>query len=373
MSVEEAARSAQVKGERLRRWEDPEDALVPTIRQARTLANVYGLTVFELLAPEIPDVPSVKLVPDYRFHRERPSARERRCLEGIQSWAEECRLNALDLLDALGEEPRSWAPGLQASLSDDVEARAIEARAAIKVPLAEQQALKGNDLRLLPNILRRGISRLGILVLYHSALGKLRTRGLCLSADPMPVIVYGKEAPSAQAFTLCHELGHVLLGRSGISGTPRFGSNVADEEKKVEDWCNRFAAALLIPSAALAERLGAPSEAAASFDDIELGRLARDFSVSRHAMLIRLVNLGYVHAAFYWRVMRPFFIREEEDYQGGGRTTYYGSRYRNSRGDFYTALVLEAWGSGLITSHSAAEFMGITNLAHLRDIRDNWT
>jgi hypothetical protein len=89
-------------------------------------------------------------------------------------------------------------------------------------------------------------------------------------------------------------------------------------------------------------------------------------------MLIRLVDLGYVEADYYWNVKKPEFDKQEDRYKGGGRSEYYGSRYRAAQGDLYTGLVLEAWSSGRITNHNAAEFMGIKNLRHLDDVRDHF-
>ncbi|MBZ0325293.1 MAG: hypothetical protein K8F57_03780, partial [Alphaproteobacteria bacterium] len=109
-----------------------------------------------------------------------------------------------------------------------------------------------------------------------------------------------------------------------------------------------------------------------SFDSGRLTELAGIFGISRHAMLIRLVRLRYVRASFYWNTMRPIFLAEEAAYTAHGRSAYYGKRYVNSRGLFYTGLVLEAWGAGLITGHNAAEYMGINNLAHLKDIREDF-
>ena len=51
---------------------------------------------------------------------------------------------------------------------------------------------------------------------------------------------------------------------------------------------------------------------------------------------------------------------------------FYNNQGYNSRGEFYTSLVLEAWGQGQITAHNAAEFMGIDNLSHLLDIREDF-
>ena len=88
--------------------------------------------------------------------------------------------------------------------------------------------------------------------------------------------------------------------------------------------------------------------------------------------MIRLDHLGYVSSSFYWEIMRPKFLREEADFKGGGRPEYYGTRFRNSNGDLYTGLVLQAWGSRRITNHNAAELMGTKSLEHLSDIRDHF-
>jgi len=89
-------------------------------------------------------------------------------------------------------------------------------------------------------------------------------------------------------------------------------------------------------------------------------------------MLIRLVHLGYVKEEFYWNNKKSKFDTQEANFKQFGRARYYGTRYRNILGDLYTGLVIEAWNSGRITNHNAAEFMGIKNLSHLYDIRDNF-
>ena len=88
-------------------------------------------------------------------------------------------------------------------------------------------------------------------------------------------------------------------------------------------------------------------------------------------MLIRLVELGFILPNFYWDKKKAEFEHIESEYKGGGRSKFYGVRYKNSVGDLYTGLVIEAWQTGRITNHNAAEFMGIKRLTHLFDIRDN--
>ena len=157
-----------------------------------------------------------------------------------------------------------------------------------------------------------------------------------------------------------------------MSGPPRFG-RAASTSKLIEGWCNRFAASFLIPRSAVETALERPDAPQRSFDEATLSALAGQFAVSRHAMMVKLVNLGYVDSAYYWRVKRSLF-REEDEYEPPFmRSRYYGSRYKNSLGNLYTGLVLEAWQGGAISSHNAAEFMGIKNVSHLEDIRrDMW-
>jgi len=369
--VEDAARRINTSTERLVEWEDPEGKKRPTVKQARKLAEIYGRPFLEFFSKDIPEVPEVTLAPDFRFHRIPPSDTETKSLEQLHRWAEEQRLNALDLLDLLGDDPPRLPEELYATIDDDVEEVAHRVRDVAEFTIDDQILLKAAERRILPDMLRTVFTRLGVLVLRHNGLHKVRTRGICLYAEPLPIMIYGKEAPGAQAFTLAHEFAHVLIQKSAMSGPVRFGQAVT-EGKRVEGWCNRFAAAFLIPKETVSDYFKKPRSPLDSLDDIFLSDLAEKFAVSRHAMLIRLVTLGYVERAFYWRVKRPQFINEEENYEAPpARPRYYGSRYQNSLGSFYTGLVLEAWQTGLISGHNAAEFMGIKNLRHLDDIRRN--
>jgi Zn-dependent peptidase ImmA (M78 family) len=303
------------------------------------------------------------------MHRETQTPKEHYQLLLVQSEVEEIRLNALDLFEMLGEQPPTLPEDIYAALTDDVEKVAARARTLLDMPIEEQLSLKSREKDSFVNILRNKFEAAGILVAKHPALVQFGARGICFYATPLPVVVFSNEAPGAQAFTLGHELAHVILKVSAISGAP---GSATPSAKRVEDWCNAFASAFLVPSAALERlvpRLSIPLDA---IEDSKLNDLARAFAVSRHAMLIRLVNLGYVRASFYWDVKRPWFLEEEAKYKARGRPKYYGSRYRTSRGDLYTGLVLEAWANGMITNHNAAEFMGIKNLAHLSAIRDQF-
>ena len=222
--IEEAARRVNTSVERVADWEDPAATRRPTVKQARRLAAIYGRPFLEFFAKEVPKVPSVELAPDFRFHRVPPSPLEIAALEGVQQWAEEQRLNALDLMEMLGDEPPKFPGELHSSLEESVEGIASKAREAISFPIQSQLSLKVAQRRNLPDILRALFTNCGILILKQSGLRKARARGLCLFAQPLPVIVYSNEAPGAQAFTLVHEFAHIILQRSAISASPDFSN-----------------------------------------------------------------------------------------------------------------------------------------------------
>ena len=364
------AEKLNVKPDRLAKWETGGSS--PTPRQGRLLAKWYDRPFLEFFSSSRPEVPETKLVPDFRFFAKGPSELERRSLVGIQQWAEEQRLNALALIEEIGEQPPVLSENLRFTVDANVDVAATIVREAIAFLIEDQLGLPKSRRTQLPSILREKIEGMGVLVLKQGGLTKLRARGICIFAKPLPVIVFGNEAASAQAFTITHEFGHVLLGSSAVSGGPRFGARSLTSSKAIESWCNRFAASFLAPSEALENFEGRPSRPLKQFDLSRLQFLADRFAISRHAMLIRLVNLGYVEPSFYWRTMRPIFLAQEANFQEFGRSAYYGKRYVNSKGLFYTGLVLEAWGAGQISSHNAAEYMGIKNLSHLQDIREDF-
>ena len=89
----------------------------------------------------------------------------------------------------------------------------------------------------------------GILVSRNSVVGNSTARrldvgefrGFTIEDDGyVLVFVNTADAKTAQLFSLAHELGHEILGRTGISDH--------SEHVDIERWCNRFAAAVIAPA-----------------------------------------------------------------------------------------------------------------------------
>ena len=371
ISIEESARHIGVSPEKLEKWELGE--LSPTVKQGRKLATFYKRSFLEFLGESIPRITKPQLVPDFRLYKDVELGDQLEELEEIEIWAESCRQNALDLYEINSETAPVFQFHGMFSEKDSPEAVAEKIRKEISFSIDDQIQLKAKGLILLPEILRDRFEGLGIMVLKNSSLANHGARGLCLSETPLPTIVYSGEAPTAQSFTLAHEFAHILLGKSGIIGPYVRSTSAPPSVVRLESWCDRFAGAFLMPAQMVNQIFPKPDGMYARIADSDLSALSRIFCVSNHAMLVRLVQLNYVDPDYYWLEKRHEFISDEREYRSFGRSKYYGSRYKNSLGNLYTKLVLEAWGSGKITNHNAAEFMGIKNPRHLVDIKNNFS
>lgn len=345
-------------------WEQGKKS--PTVRQARELAGYYDRPFLEFFLDLPPELTVPDLVPDYRMHAGQVPRQENRDLQAIQQWAESKRTDALDLFRELGIEIPRIPAALFATLEADPEELAVRSRDAMGFPIHEQMKLTRSDAFSMPVILRARLERLGVLTLRRPDLKDFRARGICIARFPLPVIVVQNEAATAQAFTLVHEFGHILLRESAITGD----RVRAALKGPVEAWCDRFAAAFLMPRGQIEALIGVqPKTPQARIEDDDLQWMSNTLRVSSHAALIRLVQLGYVEESYYWDVKKPQFDREAREARSFGRAKYYGVRYRSKLGDLFTGLVLEAWSTGRITNHNAAEYMEIKQLDHLEDIR----
>lgn len=371
-SLDDAAEKLAIPRENLVDWENDDGILARTVKQARDLAALYGRSFLEWFLPAPPDLPEPILIPDFRLYRDADDPSELRELLDAQLWAETQRENALDLYSEIGEDVPQLPENIFTTIESDVETVAAMIREAMQFPIEQQAGRVTTQQRAgIPNLIRDKIESLGILTLRRSDLKHYRVRGFCIAEFPLPVIVFTSESPNAQAFTLGHELAHVLLQQSAISGAiPQHGGD--PDVRRVEEWCNKFAGAFLMPRSTMLARYPIPNSPSGVVPDADISKLAIYFGVSKHAMLIRLVQLNYVQSSYYWEVKKPIYDEEEKNFRAFGRPKFYGRRYTASLGALYTSLVLEAWNTGRITNHNAAEFMGIKNLARLHDIRVNF-
>jgi len=366
LSIEDVAEKFKKDPEQIRDWEEANSS--PTVKQARKLAELYRRNFMEFFLPTPPSIPDQVEIPDFRAHKELLSADKSRELDLIIQWAVTQRNSALELMEELDLEIQEFPDAIFRDTNKSPENTATKVREFLDFSADDQLNIKANEAYKLLAILRGKFEQAGILTLKDSNLKAYGVRGFCIAEFPLPTIVIGKESPTGLAFTLSHELGHIVLKASGISG-PR-----GKDYRKIpeERWCDRFAAAFLMPKEMVVQEFGGqPEKPQASISDEALSEIANRFRVSPHAMLVRLVHLNIIESNFYWAIKKQEFDELEANYKSFGRAPYYGTRYVSQNGSLFTNLVVDAWSSGRISNHNAAEYLGIKNLRHLYDIRSN--
>jgi Zn-dependent peptidase ImmA (M78 family) len=128
----------------------------------------------------------------------------------------------------------------------------------------------------------------------HNTLPVSEFRGFALSDPYAPLVfVNSADAPSAQMFTLAHEIVHIWLGESAVSNLDRTyaGAN------EIERFCNAVAAEVLVPLGLLkaAWNNARPTDA-------EVTRLSRQFRVSKVVIARRANDGGLVSKSYYDKV-----------------------------------------------------------------------
>ena len=164
--------------------------------------------------------------------------------------------------------------------------------------------------------LRRNAESAGVFVLlvgdlgsYHTALSVEVFRGFAISDRIAPfVVINDQDARAARSFTLVHELAHVWLDKSGVSGAP-LPDTPQSSHDQIERFCNDVAGEFLLPNAALRTRpiklAAGDKQNAANF----IHALAEDWSVSEPMAAYRLNRIGLVETTIYRELVAEYAAR----------------------------------------------------------------
>jgi len=195
------------------------------------------------------------------------------------------------LREALIEDEDYEPLGFVASsrMSDGVGNVTASIRTTLGISTMEQK--KARDPGALFSLLRSAAEKAGVFILllgdlgsHHSYVSEDVFRGFALADDVAPfVVINDNGAAAARSFTLLHELAHLWIGATGISG-PLLGP----PPNATERFCNAVAGEMLLPPEALewlktAEPGGFDFEGALSLTQ----DIARAWSVSQGVVTYR--------------------------------------------------------------------------------------
>lgn len=335
----------------------------PTIRQLEKFAEATHTPVGYFFLPE--PVEEQIPIPDMRTIAgaviRRPSAN---LLDTIylcqqrQDWYREFMLETGEAgVDFVGS----------ASLDDDVVAVAARMREALGFDLEERRKVSTWQ-----EALRRFIQQvdeLGVLVMVSGIVAsntrrKLdpeEFRGFALADDLAPLVfVNGADTKSAQMFTLAHELAHLWLGETAVSdATPE-----SYPSHRIESWCNRVAAELLVPFECVSEEFNAEADL-----DSEMQRLARRFKVSTLVILRRIHDVGGIdsdefHATYRDELERLKSLLEAKRDEGG---SFYNTQTARVGRRFTRAVASSVW-EGRSSFTEAFRLLGVRKMETFREL-----
>ena len=210
--------------------------------------------------------------------------------------------------------------------------------------------------------LRTAVESVGIYVVlagnlgsYHTAIDLRTFRGFALSDPVAPfVIMNDQDARAAWSFTLLHELTHLWLGQTGISG--------GYAEIAVEQFCNDVAGEFLLPGSEL-QQFELPNEGALA---ASITNFANERNVSRSMVAYKLYRLRRIERNVWQRLSTQFReewlagreTRRERAHNQEGGANYYTVR-RHRVGDALVDVVRRMMAAGALTTTKAGTVLGV--------------
>lgn len=349
-TLEAAAEKIGVKPAKLAQAEHGEVHL--TMRQAEKAAGVYQRPLAALFLPEPP--------------QEEPQEAQFRRLPGAPRppWPPEMRAlarrirtrqdEAAELYEALEEEP-PWV-SVEIEYVDDTERFATRARNVLGVGLDEQHSWHDQTGYAALRAWTDSVEALGALVTQDGTLALDVMRGFASTHPTVPAIVVNtKDDARARAFTIVHELGHLLRAKAGRPVGPT-----------LEAWCNDFAAGVLMPEGAFIgdfERARRP-------DLLQtVDALALSYGVTPLASAVRVARLQLAPEADVDSVLDRIRLRSAAAPRSeGGGGNYYLTKVARL-GPSFVQLVFSALDNQALSYPAAAGLLGV-KVNHFDKLRE---
>jgi hypothetical protein len=216
----------------------------PTYAQLEHLADKLKLPVAAFFFPEPPKLApireSFRTLPDLEYSHLPPNVIR------MLHKAKAMQLNLAELNDGRNPSPRLLMRDVRPQPRETIERLADRVRRYLDITIEVQRSWQTIDVAM--EQWRKIVVGAGIFV-FKDAFRETDYAGFCLFDDEFPIVYINNSASkSRQIFTLFHELAHILFHTSGIdTESGALVERLPADSKRIEVWCNRFAARLLVP------------------------------------------------------------------------------------------------------------------------------
>jgi Zn-dependent peptidase ImmA (M78 family) len=287
--------------------------------------------------------------------------------------------NAEALVDALVRDIRARQSTVRAVLADEEEAKPLpfigsmttrdgvgavvaSIRQTIGIDLAEFRSQDSPESAFA--LLRSKVEAAGVFVLlignlgsHHSVIPVEAFRGFALADGLAPFIVLNdQDSRAAWSFTLIHELAHLWLGTTGVSGV------FADAY--IEKFCNDVAGNFLLPANELL-LIGVDLKANVETAAKQIAEFAQARHLSRSMVAYSLLRAGLLTEST-WGTLKSRFLAQwrkskeakRERQRGGSGPDYYVVR-RHRLGSALLHFVSRNMSDGTLTPTKASQVLGV--------------
>ncbi len=354
------AEKIKVKLEQVQAWEN--GAEKPSIAQLRKLANVYKFPISVFFLSIVPNNFSVmkdfRRLPEYM-----PTQFSQRLQLEIRK-VQQRRETAIELKSALTEELPIFKEKI--NMDADIQKEALRIRKMLDLDINEQK--KWNESRIAFNTIRYLIERVGVLVFEIDKVDIQEMRGFAIAEKIMPVIAINrKDSFNGRIFSMLHEFVHILLGQGGISNT----SYYEDTDEKIEVFCNKLAAEILVPSSYILANQNIKS-GKQLYTDSEIYAIAKSFSVSEEVILRRLLTLDRISNEFYRKKRKELL----EIYQKSSQRKTNNTEFKlnvpqqtiTGLGETFISFAIDNYNADKINLNDLSNILGGIKIKHIRAI-----
>ena len=338
----------------------------PTRAQLEKIAGAYWqpLTIFYLASP--PRVGDRGA--DFRQSQQPLAKKDEAMLDALLRSLRARQHMVRSLLeDDEDMQPLSWVGSISQSMP--VNKAAANIRATLGVENTADFCRMQKSPEALFAALRQRIEELGVFVLlagdlgsHHTAISEKGFRGFAIADDLAPfIVINSRDAKVARAFTLIHELAHIMLGKTGISASPETTKPTTSEEK-IERFCNDSASEFLLPEDALSTIARQASLDSASET---INKLAKNRNVSEPLVAYRLWRADRISATMFHELLHIYAerwknVRRRQRESASGGPSYYKIQRANI-GEALLKLVDRTLRTNELTHTEAAGILGVSS------------
>ena len=367
LSQEELGRKIGSAEVNVLEWERTDSTTLVTPTQLEKIADAVKRPTAALLLNEPPKNP--RPPKDFRRPHRRRKSHSPDLSRAIRR-ARRLQRIAAEVFHELEEHTEPDLP-VTFTTSDDTDRTAVRVREALGIP--DDIHTKWKDERAALRAWCSIVESRNVLV-FSADFPRDEAQGFSLSdEDPNVITLSAKDSPTARSFTLWHEFGHLLLRDTALCVTDEPETGGMDDDRRTEDWCHRFAEAMLVDGELLQSR---PQTSAIANRlpgyQADLRSLASKFKVSQHVALFRMWHLGFIPESMF----REEFVRVQAEQEEaarkskkkkGGPPDPANIAVRDS-GQRLARALLQAFDRGSLTHAELADYFG-ARLKHIENIR----